>query len=134
MYSIYKYAEFFELLSPQILACNFKETPRDMIFTEIIDSDYEIFKQRPYYLVEADGVILINIGFPQYNLLKTVMLGMWDSDTDLLVTAYTEEKARYKNLTWATLAKETDDTEALNKLVWLLIPDIIWAKQINNIK
>ena len=77
---------------------------------------------------QANRIIMINTGYPDFEIMKNIVLGLYDADIGLLISAYKEAKLIYSGLDWDSFNAGNDKKDELKKFIWMLLPDIIWVR------
>lgn len=126
MNNIKEYRRHFREILPRLLEVDFLTVPKRLVFKQIDKERFEIFKQLPYYM--SDGIMLLNKSFPQYELMRNFMIVLWAADRETLLQAYKETQEKYGNIGWEDVCNETDEKKQEQMIFNLLIPDVMWCK------
>lgn len=128
---LFRFQKAYHRYSDTVEGVDFRLTPKEVLTTYNVDDDtFQLFVSLPYSR-DNTGKILVNESFPDWELLKDLLLALDRLPDSLLVDIYRMDKGRYTQEDLDNLEGDTTD-EMLRKTLYRLIPEIIWAHSFRN--
>lgn len=112
--------------SKSIKSYDFRLTPRKLREeNNVSDDDFKIFMGLPFCKDET-GTILVNEALPQWELTRDLLLALDRLPDSLLQDIYEMDSRRYAAKDVSDVSGDSED-EAMRKVLYRLLPEIIWA-------
>lgn len=88
--------------------------------------EYELFTALPFVRIEDINIILVNESFEEWQCMKNIFVALDTLPDSLLADIYQRDSKQYKGVDISnTMGEDSDDT--LRRIIFVLIPDILWA-------
>lgn len=112
--------------SKSIKSYDFRLTPRELrAENNVSDDDFRVFVGLPFCKDET-GTILVNEALPQWELTRDLLLALDRLPDSLLKDIYEMDSRRYAAKDVSDVSGDSED-EAMRKVLYRLLPEIIWA-------
>lgn len=112
--------------SASVNSFDYRKTPKVLKKMYLKDEDFKIFLQLPYSRTD-DGIILINESSPEWKMLKDFFVALDYLPDSLLLDMYKVEIKRGTG--GLDDMEECSDDEKKRKIIFQLLPEIIWAHE-----
>lgn len=130
-FQIKKFQKKYHTWSKTVQSVDFRLTPMELkIANNVSDKDFSAFLQLPYCRTD-NGIILVNEAFPDWQLMKDMLLALDRLPDSLLLDIYRIDSKRYLGIDLDSVDRDTPD-EAMRKILYRLLPEVMWAHSNQN--
>ena len=94
---------------------------------EFSSEDFKTFVNLPFIRLEGHGTILVNEAFDGWETMRDLLSAIDIFPDSLLIDIYNMDKDKRKNVSISNIVGKDED-ETIRNLVFILIPEIMWAR------
>ena len=117
--------------SPHVLSFNFLKTPPEI--KESAGSDWETIKTLPFIRLDDNREILINTACEDWGVWKNMFMSLDSLPDEALRDLNGLYKQKCRGVTLKS-ARSWNDGQTNRNVIFLLIPELLWAHGNDNIK
>lgn len=106
---------------------DFRKTPKELQRAYVSADEFQIFLELPFSRTD-DGIILVNEGLSNWVLAKDLLLALDRLPDSLLLDIYRGEQKRYLGIDVDDFSDcDNDNDEMTRRIIYKLLPEIVWA-------
>lgn len=91
-------------------------------------SDWEFVSSLPMVRLTNARLIVLNENFPGWKRLLVILMALTQLPDSLLVDIFKMDSEKYKDVDLFTNIGGNDDEDSMRRLVYVLAPEIAWAR------
>lgn len=112
--------------SETVISFDLRKMPA-YIKANISKSEYDLSLQLPIIRVD-EGLLLVNESFPDWEMVKTLLVALDTLPREMLKDIYVAERKRYSDSESAAILESDSVSEKARKIIFMFCPELLAAQ------